>query len=157
KVQTVGNLNLENRNGTTNSITIDDSADPSNLQWVLGLPSANQNDAEGDTNRWGEVFGGSTVINYEYNDTSSLTLNTGGTGPGTSVEVLATNPDNLACQTHIVSNAPTTVQVGEGIYDVQSVGALNLENQLATDTITIDDSSDSMARKMVTLSTLKPG
>jgi autotransporter-associated beta strand protein len=150
-----GTLNLEG----TNSITIDDSADPSNLQWFLTTLGINPNDAGMTGDLWGEVdYNGSTEINYEYNDTSSLTLATGGSGPGTGVEVLATNPNDLGCQTNIVSHAPTTVKVGDASIsrDVQTIAStLNLENPTSVDTIIVDDSFDNTART-ATLSVLEP-
>jgi hypothetical protein len=136
-----GTVNIENP-PAYNDITIDDSGDGSPQFWTLSTQGI----------FWGQITNGNIgLINYAYSDTSSVTLNT---GFGAVVKILATNPDNLGCQTNIVSKDDTTVFVGEGSHDVQGIAStLNLEAPSGIDTIVINDSTDGKARN-VTLSTL---
>jgi autotransporter-associated beta strand protein len=152
----LGPVNIENP-PSYDHITIHDSADPNALTWFLTTLGANPADSEGNGELWGQVSYSLTnlAINYEYADTSSLTLDTG-TGAGSNVKVLATNPVYLACQTSVVSNAPTNVYVGYSAQkiDVQGIGStLDLEPPPSGDTIYVDDSVDPQART-ATLSTL---
>jgi autotransporter-associated beta strand protein len=152
----LGPVNIENP-PSFDHINIDDSADPNTLPWFLSTLGSNAADSEGNGDIWGHVAYGSLAINYEYADTSSLTLNTG-TGAGINVEVMATNSQNLGCQTNIVSHAPTNVYVGDSsrAFDAQGLAStLNLENPSTPsgDTIIVDDSLDGQART-ATLRTL---
>jgi autotransporter-associated beta strand protein len=152
----LGPVNIENP-PSFDHINIDDSADPTALTWFLSTLGTNPDDSQGNGDLWGQVSYSLTnlLINYEYADTSSLTLDTG-TGVGSNALVLATNPKNLACQTNIVSRAPTNVYVGDRSRQVDAQGiasTLNLETPPSGDTIFVDDSVDTQART-ATLSTL---
>jgi autotransporter-associated beta strand protein len=151
----LGTVNIESP-PSFNDITINDAADLSPQLWTLGTLGPNPDDSEKSGETWGAIINGSIgQINYEYADTSSLTLMTG-FAAGTVVRVLATNDVNLACQTNIVSRLLTEVDVGDSnlSVDVQGIAStLNLENPGGVDTIVVDDSADGTARK-TTLSTL---
>jgi hypothetical protein len=76
-------LNLENP-PAFNSITLDDSADPTARTVTLSSFNPNGADSEGNNDIWGRVRGlsASADINFEYLDTASLTIN-GGSGGNT--------------------------------------------------------------------------
>jgi hypothetical protein len=151
----VGTLNIENPPALT-TVTVDDSANTSARKFTLStlganpadFPSAFPGDSRSDT--WGQISGlaSRAVINYEYDDTQSLTLKTGG---GATVNVLATGP---GVTTNLVGNGPTTVNVGDSTDGVQDIlGTLNIENPPALTTVTVDDSANTSAPTF-TLSTL---
>jgi hypothetical protein len=144
-----GTVNIENTPSFTR-ITIDDSADSTARTVTLSTLGTNPADSQGNADVWGRVSGLAPAnINYEYGDTSRLTLNTGWAS-GTTVNVQAT--DSIAT-TNLVSHGSTTVNLGLG-GSVQGIaGTLNIENPPSYNTINIDDSADSTART-VTLSTL---
>ncbi|HEV3082130.1 MAG TPA: autotransporter-associated beta strand repeat-containing protein, partial [Gemmataceae bacterium] len=148
----MGTVNIENPQ-SLNDINVNDSVDMSAPIVVLSTLGTNSDDSEGPGDIWGQIgFAGLPgLVNYEYNDTNSLTVET---SAGSSVLVSDTNSGYLACQTNIVSSGPTTVDVGGGGVDVQGIAStLNLENPNSVDTITVDDSVDGQART-ATLSTL---
>jgi len=147
-------VNIENKSSTT-AVNIDDSQDPAAVNVTLGTFGTNPADAEGDGDIWGGIgfSNGAADIYYEYNDTRSLTIDTG-TGAGTVVNVDDTDPAFANFQTSIVSHAPTTINVGNNTSTVQGIAStLNLENPPSLDTINIDDALDSSVQKVV-LSTL---
>jgi hypothetical protein len=150
-------VNIENP-PSFNDITVDDSADPNNPTVTLSTLGTNPTDSEGDGDIWGQISGLAPAnINYEYRDTNSLTVKTG-IGLVT-VDVLATGPSvttNLVATTVTDGSGPTsdtTVNVGNA-GSVQAIqGALNIENPVFFNDITVDDSVDT-GNPTVTLSTL---
>jgi autotransporter-associated beta strand protein len=146
-------INIENKAGT-NALVVDDSQDPTPaVNVAMGKFGANPDDAERDGDIWGSVgFSNAAAdIYYEYNDTRSLTVDTG-SGAGTTVEVYDTDPAVAGFQTNIVSHAATTINVGNPTV-AGIASTLNLENPPSFDTININDSVDSSVQKVV-LSTL---
>src|SRR5262249_37858220 len=115
----LGTLNLE---GSIRSLGISDAFDGTKRTVTLSTIG----DLENDGDIWGQIHGlAPGDINYEYNDTGDVTLDTGA-GFGTIVNVQATNP-NPFVNTNIVSFASTMINVGNA-GKVQTIGNLNLEN-----------------------------
>ena len=162
----LGTINIEN-DGSFDSLTIDDSSDPTGRTATLStfMPA-------GDA-IWGRVSGlAPGIINFEGEDVSSPINIDGGSGGNTfnvsgivntthlfsgsgsdHVNILATpagttlNLDGLA--------GSDTVNVGNA-GSVQSIfGTVNIENTNAYDTLTIDDSADATPRN-ATLSAFTP-
>jgi hypothetical protein len=105
------------------------------------------------TDSLGAVDGlvGGAEITWEYRDTRTVTLNLG-TGAST-VNVLGAGAPTV---TNIFNSANATINVGStgGAGSVAGIqGALNLENEPAFDTVTINSQNDS-ATQTVTLSTI---
>jgi hypothetical protein len=144
-LQTITNpLNLENKTGK-NTIILDDSADSTARTITLSTLVPNPSDPEGNNGPFGQVLGlAPAAINYEYADTTSLTIK-GGTG-GDTVNVLATG-----VPVTYVGGGTSTINVGTGGTLQSIAGALNLENPAAKNTVNIDDSADATTRT-VTLS-----
>jgi hypothetical protein len=136
----VGTLNIENP-PSLDTINIDNSADGTARTTTLGTFTP-----FGDSN-WGYVSGlAQANINYEYADTTSVTVRTG-FASGNVINVLATGDT-----TNLISRASTTVNIGNA-GSVQGIfGTLNIENPPSFDKIVVDDSTDATARA-TTLST----
>jgi hypothetical protein len=133
-------LNIENPSAF-NTVLIHDSADTTARTATLQNIGANPNDSEGNNDPWGQVSGlGGANINYEYDDTGSLTLQTG-TASGNVINVLATKGG----PTNIVTGAATTINVGNGTVS-GILGTLNLESPPNFNTIVLNDASDTTAR-----------
>jgi hypothetical protein len=148
-----GPLNLENPY-SYNTIIVDDTGDAGNDDIALQTLGVNREDSEavnGNTEVWGQIAGFPADINYEYNDTTSLTV---WTGVGrTAVHVLATGP-------FVTTNVVTNSQAGVARVDVGNhhltgdlAGTLNVESTSGTNALRIDDSKDTMS-PTVSLSTL---
>jgi hypothetical protein len=135
----LGTVNIENPPSFT-AITVDDSADSGNLTTTLGTFTP-----AGDT-PWGYISGLAPAnINYEYDDTSSLTLKTG-VGFNT-VNVLATGVTTNLIGTAVTdgsaSDENTVVDVGNPSAGVQQIlGQLNVSNPLGFTALSIDDTAD---------------
>jgi hypothetical protein len=143
-----GTVNIENPPSLT-TIHVDDSADSTARTVTLSNIFSNPADSEGNSDPWGQISGlAPGTINYEYSHTQSLTISTG-TAAGNVIDVQATDQT-----TNLISNGPTTINVGY-FGSVQGIaGDLNIENPTtADDTISVDDSLDFVART-ATLSTL---
>jgi hypothetical protein len=154
-----GTLNIENP-AAPSTVNVDDSADTSAPTFTLSTLGVNPDDSEyslGNTDTWGQISGlpGGGLINYEYADTRSLTLQTGG---GATVNVLATGPRVI---TNLVgrrtppgfADKDTTVNVGNGSL-AGIAGTLNIENPTWFSDITVHDSSDTLANLL--LNTIGP-
>jgi hypothetical protein len=143
-----GTLNIENP-PSRSTITVDDSADAT-ARTVTLSSFVNLGDSESDSDQWGKISGlAPTDINYEYADTSSVTVNTG-TG-GVTVNVQATG-----ASTTIVNNASGDVVNVGNAGSVQAIhGDLTVENPPYHSTLNVDDSADAAAR-VVTLDTFTP-
>jgi hypothetical protein len=138
---------LTNGSASTN-LTVDDSADHSAPTFTVSTLGVNLTDFEMSTHQWGQITGLPTgaSINYEYIDTPSLTLNT---GPGATVEVLATWHT-----LDLVGNGPTTVNLGnQG--NVQGLnGDLYIENTVPRATsVYVNDQADGTNLPNVLLAT----
>lgn len=145
-----GTLNIENP-PTFNTINIDDSGDNTARTVTLATLGTNSADSEGDSDSWGQITGlAPAAINYEYRDTSSLTVKTGSGGDTINVNATVVRTSIVG---HSAGGGPDdTINVGNGT--VQNiVGALSLENPTGFDVIKVNDNSDGVART-VTLSTL---
>jgi hypothetical protein len=123
-----------------NVINIDDSADPaSHLNIIMDsfTPS-------GDT-PFGRITGlAPAAITYEFEDTNTLNIKTG-TG-STVVNVLATG---AILGTNLFSNGATTVNIGNAnsLWVGPGIGGpLNLENEVSSDTVFINDQNDTTSR-----------
>jgi hypothetical protein len=120
-----GTLNLENPPSFT-TVNLNDSADTTTRDVWLSTLGVNPADSEHDNDTWGQIGGlAPASINYEYADTSSVTVRTNGGASGDTINVTATGTT-----TNLVSlgSGLTTVIVGnlsnvEGI-----VGTLNIEH-----------------------------
>ncbi len=119
-----------------NTINIDDSADSTAQTVQMGTWTPT-----GDTN-WGYIagLGGAANINFEYADTSSVTVNTG-YAFGNVLNVLGTG-----VATNIVTKGAATVNIGNGGSVAAIQGTLYIECPPASNTININDSADSTAR-----------
>jgi hypothetical protein len=143
-----GTLNIENPESTT-TLNVDDTFDGMARAAALFTLGVNPADFQGDSDNWGTIRGLAPAdINYEYADTSMLTVTTD-TIAGNVVDVETTND-----YTRIVSEADATVNVGEAVDGVREInGLLDIENPPHLTTINVDDSADGRARN-ATLSTL---
>jgi Ca2+-binding RTX toxin-like protein len=139
----LGPVSVENPPNFT-TLIVDDRFDPNGNTATL-----NTFTPTGDSS-WGQISGLAVGnINYEYPDTSSVTVNTG-TVNGSVVNVLATGTT-----TNVIGNAALTVNVGNRGSTQAINGTLNLSNPPNLNTLTVDDSADTVGRT-VTLSTFTP-
>jgi RTX calcium-binding nonapeptide repeat (4 copies) len=137
----LGALNIENPQSET-AIAIDDSADNAARTTILGTFTP-----AGDSD-WGYITGLAPVvdINYKYDDTASVTINTSTTN-GNVVGVYANG-----VTTNLISHGLAAVNIGDSLVGVGSIrGTLNIQNPPSYTAITIDDSVDTTGRT-VTLS-----
>jgi Ca2+-binding RTX toxin-like protein len=132
-----GDIFLRNSPNYT-ALTIDDGADSVARNAIVGtIPS-------GPYAGWGFITGLAPAnINYNYADTSSVTIHTG---------AAAGNIANIwqnGVATNIVGHAASTVRIGDGIVGARSIlGTLNISNPPNYTAITIDDSADATARSV---------
>jgi len=99
-----GTLNIENP-ASPNTLTVDDSSDSTGRSAVFS-GFVNADDSQGNSDPWGRIHGLAPAdINYEYADTSSLAVTTGG------------GADKLGVQ---ATGVPTTLATGGGA-DIVSV------------------------------------
>jgi hypothetical protein len=141
-----GTLNFENPN-SFDTINVDDSADGTARTTTLSTLGTNSSDSQGNTDPYGEISGlAPGTINYEYFDTSGITIHTGNVA-GNIVNVQATGvTTNLVLGGNGVGCCTATVNVGNA-GSVQGItGTLNIENPPSFNTITVDDSADGTAR-----------
>jgi hypothetical protein len=135
-------LNIENPPSLT-TINVDDSADTSGRIVTLGTFTP-----AGDSDPWGYINGLAPAnINYEYADTSSLTVNTG--DGGDVVNILSTGvPTTLISTTFATDTHPaflTSFNVGAAGRVKWILQPLNIEVSAQSDGlnfITVDDSLD---------------
>ena len=110
--------------GQGNSITVDDSADPAS-QTVTLSTFINDADSEGNTDKWGQIsrtYAGlfAKPINYEYPDTSSVTIKGGAGSNVYDVEdtgAAATNlqtGDGTDTVNVLGTTSPLTINTGAG-------------------------------------------
>ncbi len=141
----LGTLNIDNPQALT-AINIDDSADTSARTTIMGTYTP-----AGDTN-WGYITGLAQYanINYEYADTSSVTIN-GSKAKGNVIGVWENG-----VTTNLIGNGTATVNIGDGLVGVQSIlGTINIDNPTSYTTVNIDDSADELART-TTMGTFTP-
>jgi hypothetical protein len=145
-----GTLNIEAPAvGNYTTIIVDDSTDPTAHTAlnpvILSTLGTNPSDSEGNADWWGQIINLAPAhINYEYGDTTSLTIN-GGTG-GNVFNVLTTGsffgPGNNA----------TTLNTGSGndaVNVLSTNGALNINGVNGTDTVTLGSNARSLNGTLV--------
>jgi hypothetical protein len=142
-----GTVNIDNPPDYT-ALTIDDSADStahSNVVLDTFTPA-------GDS-PWGSVTGlAPGSINYEYDDTGSVTITTGTAADTINVHATGVTT-NLSSAADFALN---TVHVGNG-GSIQGIfGTVNIEDPPSYTTLTIDDSSDTSGHSNVVLDTFTP-
>jgi hypothetical protein len=137
-------VNIENP-PSVNTINVNDSADTTARTVTLST-FVNPNDSQHNSDPWGRITGlAPAAINYEYDDTTSVSVTTGHAAD--TVNVLATGVTTTLSS----GGGGDTINVGNG--SVQGIlGTLNIENPPSFDTINIIDLFDATARR-VTLST----
>jgi hypothetical protein len=134
-----GTVNLDNPLDYT-TLTVDDSADPSAHTAYLSTFTPG-----GDFDSWGSITGlAPGTINYEYPDTSSVTLDTGAVD-GNVVDVFGTGT-----VTNLVGHGRLTLNVGKSGSVQPILGTVNVEDPGSAATVTVDDSSDSTAHPAAT-------
>jgi hypothetical protein len=144
-----GILNIEDP-PRLNTINIDDSADTSPRSVRVRTVGTNGFDFGGGTEPWGQVVGlGPGIIDYEYPDTGSLTVQTG-TAPGNAISVLGTG-----VTTNLVGHGSDTVNVGNAGSLAGLDATLNIENASNLTNINVDDSTATAAGTL-TLSDVGP-
>jgi hypothetical protein len=131
-------LTMHNRFGTRNTLTVDDSAEQvgrGHTESEFVAPAEDEDPP--DSNLMGRIaFDGLAPINYEYDDTSSVTVLTD-PGADTQVHILATGvPVNL------INHGPTTVTVGDAGGLANILGELTISNPTDYTTVIVDDSAD---------------
>jgi len=154
-----GDLYIENPPGT-DSVNVNDSADSvTGRQVTLSdfTPPSPAPAPWGDTDTFGRISGlaaSGATINYEYRDTSSVTIQTGG---GDVVNVFSTGvPTNLiGTMPRDGSLTATRVNVGSGGSLAGITSDLNIENPSWFTDVTVNDGADNTAPTF-TLSSLGP-
>lgn len=149
-------LNLENPS-SYNTININDSADPNNRTLSLRTLGTNTADTDGNIDPWGQITGLSPgLINYEYSDTTSITVLTG-YGANT-INVLATG-----VPTYLTGNSDDprsgggdTINVGNNSTVSDINGALHIEDPPSYDVINVNDGVDRTARTVTFHTTAGP-
>jgi hypothetical protein len=145
----MGTLNIDNPLGF-NVLTVDDLADSSGTRTATLGTFTNAQDS------WGYIGGLAPArINYEYADTSSLSVLTGDAAD--TIHVLATGvPTSLIDSgPSKVRALPNRITVGNG-GSVQAIAAtLNIENPDSVNAIVVDDSSDNTGQT-ATFTTMEP-
>ena len=141
----LGTLSIENP-PSFNTINVNDSADTTARTVTLST-FVNPNDSQHNSDPWGTITGlAPAAINYEYDDTTSVSVTTGHAAD--TVNVLATG-----VTTNLIGNGGRdTVNVGNAGSVQGILAAVNIENPPRFDTINVNDSADTTART-VTLST----
>ena len=141
----VGVLNLQDEPSFI-TLRVDDSADSTARTVTLSTFTGSGSEGDGDSDLSGAITGlAPASINYEYLDTSSVTIH-GGTA-GNTWYMLGTG-----VTTDLFANGHDTVNVGNSGSVQGIVGVLNLQDEPSFITLRVDDSADSTART-VTLST----
>jgi hypothetical protein len=129
-----GTIKIEDPPAHT-TINIDDSADLFARTTVLGTWTPS-----GDS-EWGYITGlAPASINYEYADTSSLSINTG----RASGNVIGVREDGVT--TNLVSHGAATVNVGDANGVRGLLGTLSISNPPNHTTLNVDDSADPLGR-----------
>jgi hypothetical protein len=146
----LGTVNIE---GFNNHITVDDSIDNSPRTVTLKTLGVNPVDNGQTTDTWGQISDLTPgKINYEYADTTSLTITTG--LENDMIDVFATGT-----QTNLN-------KLNEGGRDILNLGMGNTSNLLAPiglssdpvySAINVDDSASNTSAQTVILSTFQPG
>jgi hypothetical protein len=134
----LGNLNLYNA-PSYNTITVDDSADPYTGTAILST-IAGPADGDGDSDTMGSISLAGALVNYEYNDTATVTLDTG-IAPNNVVDIQATGTT-----TNIFANGLATVNVGQNGSVAGIQGTLSLFNPFGLSSVTVDDSAENVGR-----------
>jgi hypothetical protein len=134
-------VNIENPSNY-NTITIDDSADPNPQTVTISTLGANPADSDGNSEHWGQVIGLAYAhINFEYADTSRITVRTG------RADGNVVNVQQIGVMTNLVNNGPNTIVNVGSAGSVQGITrTLNIENPPWYNTINIDDSLDPYTR-----------
>jgi len=138
----LGTLSIENP-PSFNTINVNDSADTTARTVTLST-FVNPNDSQHNSDPWGTITGlAPAAINYEYDDTTSVSVTTGHAAD--TVNVLATGVSTALSS----GGGHDTVNVGNA-GSVQSIlGALNVQNPPSFDTINVNDSADLAFRSAV--------
>jgi hypothetical protein len=146
----LGTLNIENPS-SFNVINLDDSADPNAVTATVRTLGTNSSDSQGNSDPWGQVVGlAPGTINFEYGDTSSVTVQTGTSGSD------VVNVQQTQVATNVIGHAlGMTVNVGSAgsVAGIQS--PLTIEDPASFSNVNVDDSADTTART-VTLSIFTP-
>jgi hypothetical protein len=136
-----GNLNVESPTGF-NTITVDDSADPKARTVTLSAPAKNPPDPDGAGDAWGQIKGLAPArINYEYTDTSSVTID-GGMG----------NNQYYVQQTGLFVNVTLNTGTGTDTVDVGNGGTMDdimgpiTVNGQGYDTLNVDDGASKVSQ-----------
>jgi hypothetical protein len=137
-----GPLNLEGPTAPGgNIIKIDDSTAAGSRTATLSSFQPNGSDSEGNNDPYGKVNGLAPAdINYEYADTSSITIKTGSSSTPTSINVLQTG-----VVTNLVTKGTTTINVGSSGSAQGILGTLNVDGTAGGNTITVDSSADTVS------------
>jgi hypothetical protein len=157
----VGSLNIENPSTIKNTIVVDDSADTTARTVTLSTLGTNPSDSQANTDPWGQIVGLAVLghINYEYADTSSLTIKGGG-GAGThTYNILATGS---GVATSIAAGAGTNAfEVGsDGTFagTVKKIASkLTLQGGTGSNRLTLDDSGNTTTIDTVSLTPTSAG
>jgi hypothetical protein len=145
-----GDLTIENQPSLT-AVNVDDSADATSRIVTLGAVTL-ADDGDGDSDAAGQISGlAPALINYEYIDTSGVTVRTG-VGEVT-VNVLATGVATSLVGNGGLFGENTTVNVGNAGSVQNILGDLTIENPNAFTAVNVDDSADATFRN-ATLSTV---
>ncbi len=152
----LGALNIENP-PDFNFIVVDDSADPTARTVTLSTLGTNGSDSDGNSDAWGQIIGLAPAhINYEYGDTTSLTVN-GGTG-GNIFAVQATAPLFGPGNRTITLNTGSgndTVNVGNSSNVIDNIqGTLTVNGQAGTNTMNVNDQGSGGANTYTVTSSL---
>jgi hypothetical protein len=150
-----GTVNIENPSGST-KLLVDDSTDTNPHTVSMGLIQQDPSDSELNTDPYGQISGlAPASINYEFHDTSSLTVKT---GPGGLLGTMEVDISATGTLTNLIASGPTTINVGgDPNFGAQLIQhTLNLENPSgAFNTISVDDSAD-VGNRAVTLGIMPP-
>jgi hypothetical protein len=138
-IQGVLNIEMPDIKQGLNTIHIDDSSEPSPLQDVVLGTFRGDNDS-----LWGYVQGLAPAnINYKYDDTQSLTIDTGSGGDRLAVQTTGTDTTlNLGDGTNLVNVTPYDNSSSQG-YQAQNLdflgGNLTVNGGTGSNTLVLDD------------------
>jgi hypothetical protein len=149
----LGTVNVENSGGAT-ALTVDDSADTVARTVTLGEFSPNPSDTEQNTDEYGRIAGLAPAdINYELDDTGSLTVNGGspaGTGNTFNVDATGTGTTTL----NAGSSGDTFNIKGSGL----GAGSTDIFNGgIGNDTFNVSPSASATIQINGNLPTVAPG
>lgn len=163
-------LSLENPSGF-DAINVNDNSDTVARTVTLRTLGTNPGDSQGNTDTWGQITGlAPAPITYEYADTHSLGVTLGVGGNTVNVQATGVPTTLLGGAVPIIIILPPTgsriippfLHGGPNTINVTNAGStqgiaspLTIENSWGLNTVTVDDSADTIART-VTLGTAAP-